>query len=109
MIVRQSAFFARAFKKLHKNQRNAVRLEVQKLVDNPNLGTQKKQDLSDVFVHKFKINNQLFPILNIWQIQLKYLKILVITYYRLKLKKILCGSDVRNTVLWLMAETSIQW
>ena len=60
MIVRQSAFFARAFKKLHKNQRNAVRLEVQKLVDNPNLGTQKKQDLSDVFVHKFKINNQLF-------------------------------------------------
>ena len=60
MIVRQSALFARAFKKLHKNQRNAVRLEVQKLVDNPNLGTQKKQDLSDVFVHKFKINNQLF-------------------------------------------------
>ena len=60
MIVRQSALFARTFKKIHKEQRNAVRLEVQRLVENPKLGVQKKQDLREVFVHKFKISNQLF-------------------------------------------------
>ena len=60
MIVRQSALFARTFKKLHKEQRNAVRFEVQRLVENPKLGVQKKQDLREVFVHKFKISNQLF-------------------------------------------------
>lgn len=60
MIVRQSPIFSRAFKKLHKNQRNAVRLEVQKIVENPNIGEQKKQDLSNIFVHKFKINTQLY-------------------------------------------------
>ena len=60
MKVVQSPFFARTFKKLHKQQRNAVKLEILKLVENPNLGVKKKQDLSDVFVHKFKINNQLY-------------------------------------------------
>ena len=60
MIVLQSPFFSRTFKKLHKHQRNAVKLEIQKLIENPNIGIQKKQDLSDIFVHKFKINNQLY-------------------------------------------------
>lgn len=60
MNVRQSPIFSRAFKKLHKNQRNAVRTEVQKIIENPKIGVQKKQDLSDIFVHKFKIDTQLF-------------------------------------------------
>ena len=44
---------------MHKNKQNEVKKEIKKIVKNPEIGGEKKGDLSRVFVHKFKIDQQL--------------------------------------------------
>ena len=34
--------------------------QIKLILVNPNLGVKKKGDLKDIYVHKFKINNQLY-------------------------------------------------
>jgi len=58
--VLQTNVFARAYKKLHTNQKNAVDIAVASIVQNPNLGEEKKGDLAGVFVFKFDCINQLY-------------------------------------------------
>lgn len=60
MKIFQSLKFRQAYKKLFKNQKSAVNEEITKILQNPSIGEEKKQDLRGVFVHKFKINSQLY-------------------------------------------------
>lgn len=58
--VLQTNVFARAYKKLHANQKDAVDVAVASIIQNPNLGEEKKGDLAGVFVFKFDCVNQLY-------------------------------------------------
>jgi hypothetical protein len=57
--VLQSAAFARAYKKLHKNQKVDVDDAVEAIIKAPDIGEPKRGDLAGVYVHKFKSNSQL--------------------------------------------------
>ena len=51
--------FKKTFKKLYTNQQSNVKEEIKKIVNNPKIGEEKKGDLKNIFVHKFKIEQQL--------------------------------------------------
>ena len=51
--------FARMAKKIYKNQKLDLDNAVKKIRENPCIGDQKKGDLSQVFVYKFKMQKQL--------------------------------------------------
>jgi mRNA interferase RelE/StbE len=57
--VLQSAAFARAYKKLQKNQKVDVDDAVKAIIKTPDIGEPKRGDLAGVYVHKFKSNSQL--------------------------------------------------
>ena len=56
--VRAVPTFLRAVKKLHANQKAVADDVVKEIAAQPDAGEEKRGDLSGVFVHKFKINNQ---------------------------------------------------
>lgn len=55
MKIIQSRSFEQKVKKLNKSQKLILDAQIKKIIDNPGLGTEKKGDLRNVFVHKFKI------------------------------------------------------
>ena len=55
MEIFQSLEFRKAYKKLHGSVKRTVNDEIRKIAANPMVGTEKKQDLRGVYVHKFKI------------------------------------------------------
>jgi len=57
--VYQSRRFEKALDKLPESQRKVVEDEIDKIVDDPGIGEQKKGDLNFLRVHKFQLNNQL--------------------------------------------------
>ena len=57
--VLQSASFARAYKKLHKNQKIDVDAAVEIIIKTPDIGEPKRGDLAGVHVYKFKSQHQL--------------------------------------------------
>ena len=57
--VTQSTVFARAYKKLHPQQKQDVDTTVEVIVSNPLAGEAKRGDLAGVYVYKFKSQNQL--------------------------------------------------
>jgi len=57
--VSQSSVFARAYKKLHLQQKQDVDTAVEVIVSNPLAGTAKRGDLAGVYVYKFKSQSQL--------------------------------------------------
>ena len=62
MTVRiiQASGFARAYKRLHNNQKNAVDAAVMAITENPVAGEPKKGDLSGAYVYKFDCVRQQF-------------------------------------------------
>jgi len=58
--LRQTRRFARAYKKLQDNVAAEVDKVVQGLAADPFIGEQKKGDLADLFVYKFRSQNQLY-------------------------------------------------
>ena len=58
MEIFQSLEFRKAYKKLHGNVKQIVNDEIRKVIANPLIGTEKKQDLRGVYVHKFKCKTQ---------------------------------------------------
>ena len=50
--------FKKAYKKLHANEKSKVNDAIRVIIQNPNLGQEKKGDLAGVFVYKFKVHNQ---------------------------------------------------
>ena len=57
--VTQTSAFARAYKKLHLQQKKDVDTAVEVIFSNPLVGDAKRGDLSGVFVYKFKSQTQL--------------------------------------------------
>ena len=58
--VRQTRRFARSYKKLYDNVVAEVDEAVSKVADNPDIGEQKKGDLSALRVYKFRCLGQLY-------------------------------------------------
>lgn len=56
--VYESRRFGKALAKLSEPQLKIVEDEIDKIIDDPELGEQKKGDLSHLRVHKFKMDNQ---------------------------------------------------
>ena len=57
--VLQSAIFARAYKRLNKNQKVDVDTAIEVIVKSPEVGELKRGDLAGVYVYKFKSQIQL--------------------------------------------------
>ena len=57
--VTQSTVFARAYKKLHPQQKQDVDKAVEVIVSDPLAGEAKRGDLAGVYVYKFESQNQL--------------------------------------------------
>jgi mRNA-degrading endonuclease RelE of RelBE toxin-antitoxin system len=60
--LRQTRRFARAYKKLHDNVAADVDKVSRLVAKDPFIGEQKKGDLADLFVYKFRSQNQLYLI-----------------------------------------------
>ena len=58
--VLQTRSFANSKKRLHNNQVRELDNAVLKILDDPEIGEQKKGDLLGVYVYKCKISKQLF-------------------------------------------------
>lgn len=57
--VTQSSVFARAYKKLHLQQKQDVNSAVELIVSDPLAGEARRGDLAGVYVYKFKSQSQL--------------------------------------------------
>ena len=57
--IQQKPPFARAYKKLPPAKKQIVNEVILTIDKNPEIGTEKKQDLKGVYVYKFKIDNNL--------------------------------------------------
>jgi mRNA interferase RelE/StbE len=55
MKIYQSRSFEKKVKKMSKTEKDSLDQEVRKIVENPTIGVEKKGDLREIFVHKFKI------------------------------------------------------
>ena len=67
MKVIQTNRFEKGYKKLHKNQLADANKAIQEIIKDPEIGVQKKGDLSDLRVYKFKIVGQLTLIAYIYE------------------------------------------
>ena len=55
MRIFQSRSFEKKVKKMSKSEKDALDREVRRIAEDSSLGEEKKGDLKDVFVHKFKL------------------------------------------------------
>jgi len=60
MKIIQSRSFERKVKGFSKREKKKLDEEVQKILNNPSIGSEKKGDLHGVFVHKFIISTSQF-------------------------------------------------
>ena len=58
--VYQSRVFSKTFNRLSDKQQCFVDDEIEKIINNPELGQRKKGDLSHLYVHKFTMEQQLY-------------------------------------------------
>ncbi|OJZ17546.1 MAG: addiction module toxin RelE [Thiobacillus sp. 65-29] len=58
--LKQTRRFARAYKKLHDNVAADVDAATKVVAADPTVGERKKGDLADLFVYKFRSQNQLY-------------------------------------------------
>ena len=58
--LKQTRRFARAYKKLHDNVAADVDEATEVVAVNPTVGERKKGDLAELFVYKFRSQNQLY-------------------------------------------------
>lgn len=55
MRIIQSRSFEKRVKKFSKTQKLVLDEQIKLIIDNPAIGTEKKGDLKEVFIHKFTI------------------------------------------------------
>ena len=60
MKILQSRSFRNKVKKLAKKEKQVLDKEVKTIFKDPSIGVEKKGDLRDIFVHKFKIKASLY-------------------------------------------------
>ena len=58
MKIYQSRSFENKIKKMPKEDKAALDLEIERIAENPSIGEEKKGDLRGVFVHKFKLRTE---------------------------------------------------
>ncbi|MBK7677473.1 type II toxin-antitoxin system RelE/ParE family toxin [Accumulibacter sp.] len=58
--LRQTRRFARAYKKLNDSLATDVDVATEVVADNPAIGERKRGDLADLFVYRFRSQNQLY-------------------------------------------------
>lgn len=68
MKIKQTLSFQKSIKKLHLNQKKDLDKAVKEIVKNPSIGQEKKADLSQVRVIKFKMEKFLILFAYIWKI-----------------------------------------
>src|SRR5690606_5774288 len=56
--IRQTRVFEKAFNRLSESHKDLVDLEIEKISMSPEMGQQKKGDLSHLWVHKFKLDGR---------------------------------------------------
>ena len=76
MQILQSSAFARAYKKLHRNQLPDVNAAIELIVKNPEVGEPKRGDLAGVFVYKFKSQTQVILLAYEFDPQTRFLLLL---------------------------------
>jgi mRNA interferase RelE/StbE len=57
MKILQARQFERKVKKFTKQEKRSLDMQIQKITDNPAIGSEKRGDLRGVYVHKFKIKH----------------------------------------------------
>ncbi len=65
--IYQSNLFEKQLKKLSEKDLTLVEDEIDKVIENPEIGERKKGDLSYLWVHKFKMNGHLVLLGYSWQ------------------------------------------
>lgn len=60
MEIKQTRIFKSTYKRLFLKHRKSVDHAIRLIIENPSIGEQKKSDLSEVFVYKFKVDAQLY-------------------------------------------------
>lgn len=55
MKIFQSGSFARKVKKLRPNEKKMLDGVIKEIINNPEIGTEKKGDLKGIFIYKFKL------------------------------------------------------
>ncbi len=60
MKVYQSRLSAKKVKRLNSQEKRVLDREIKKIIANPEIGVEKKGDLSGIFVHKFKVKTALY-------------------------------------------------
>jgi mRNA interferase RelE/StbE len=55
MRIFQSRSFEKKVKKMSKSEKDALDRKIKRIAEDQSLGEEKKGDLKDVFVHKFKL------------------------------------------------------
>lgn len=65
--VYQSTLFEKQLKKLSTSELTQVEDEIDRIIENPEIGERKKGDLSYLWVHKFKMDNQLVLLGYAWK------------------------------------------
>jgi mRNA-degrading endonuclease RelE of RelBE toxin-antitoxin system len=55
MNIYQSRSFEKKVKKMSTSEKAILDLEIRRIAENPSIGEEKKGDLRDLFVHKFKL------------------------------------------------------
>lgn len=76
MRIEQTLSFKKAVKKLHGKQKRDLDEAVRTIMDAPQLGQQKKGELSEVRVYKFKMTNLLTLLAYTWEPELDLLTLL---------------------------------
>ncbi len=65
--IYQSNLFEKQLKKLSEKDLTLVEDEIDKVIENPEIGERKKGDLSYLWIHKFKMNGHLVLLGYSWQ------------------------------------------
>ena len=74
--ILQIPLFKRQYKKLKSKQVAILVIEIKNIVDDPNLGEEKKGDLKGVFIHKFRVDKNLILLAYTWDAKTRNLLML---------------------------------
>jgi hypothetical protein len=60
MKIYQSRLFEKRVQKFNKSEKIKLDSEINQIIQNHSIGTEKKGDLRGIFIHKFNLLNQLY-------------------------------------------------
>lgn len=66
--IKQMPGFKKAYKKLPSTSKSIINEAILSIVNDPELGTEKKGDLAEIFVYNFKIHHKEFLLAYEWDV-----------------------------------------